>query len=113
YECCKLSEEKAISPLEQKYQNTSNTKGKLLIAKALAWFSSSLGNKLIEDELKQMFQAELKDGYPEGYLELYDSIREKEKNVLDGLFWRINQNIALLGMSGSNSFTETIRLILE
>src|SRR5690606_32147734 len=37
----------------------------------------------------------------------------REKNVLEGLFWRINQNIALLAMSGSSDSKNMIRSILE
>src|SRR5690554_7354781 len=42
-----------------------------------------------------------------------DYIRGRGKNVLEGLFWRINQNIGLLAMSGGNTFFGTIINILQ
>ncbi len=113
YECCKLPQERVLPVLEQKFDTISADEGKLLVAKALAWFGSTLGNNLIEDELKTLFQQELNTGYPGGYIENYDYIRGRGKNVLEGLFWRINQNIGLLAMSGGNTFFGTIRNILQ
>jgi hypothetical protein len=87
--------------------------GRLLVAKAMAWFGESLGNDRISAELEELFRREQQEGYPEGYIEVYDSIRGREKNVLEGLFWRINQNIALLGTAGNPENTGAIRQILE
>jgi ribulose 1,5-bisphosphate synthetase/thiazole synthase len=113
YECCKLSKESVLSKLKLKFDNTQVSEGKLLVAKALAWFGESLGNNLIEAELKELFNNELEQGYPGGYIENYDFIRGREKNILEGLFWRINQNIGLLAMAGNIDCNNTIRYILE
>lgn len=113
YECCKLPKEKVLQKLKLKIENTEFSEGKLLVAKALAWFGESLGNNLIEAELKELFDNELEQGYPGGYIENYDFIRGREKNILEGLFWRINQNIGMLAMAGSTDCKNTIRYILE
>lgn len=113
FECCKLPKEKVLPLLKESFARTSHPEGKLLTAKALAWFGDSIGAKLVEDELNAMFDEELRTGYPGGYVENYDFIRGREKNILEGLFWRINQNIALLGMSGHAGSVATIRRILE
>lgn len=113
YECSRLSKEKALPALMNECNQIESGDGKLLVGKALAWFGNPMANDLIEDELKDMFRQELAEGYPGGYIDDYDFIRGREKNVLEGLFWRINQNIALLAMSQQPSANATIRHILE
>lgn len=113
YEVSKLDKAKAVPVLIDYCREPVETKGKLLVAKALAWFGNANGNDLIESELKEMFNQELAEGYPGGYVDDYDFIRGREKNVLEGLFWRINQNIGLLAMSGDPSANKTIQHILE
>src|SRR5690606_9129695 len=96
------------------FRDQSNTEyARLLLAKALAWFGEQEGNDLIEAELKSLFAEEQADGYPDGYVDNYDFIRGRELNVLEGLFWKINQNIALLGMAENADCKDTIRHILE
>ncbi|MFO8233840.1 MAG: FAD-dependent oxidoreductase [Bacteroidales bacterium] len=113
YECVRLPKKEVLPLLIKYFNSTDNQKGKLLLAKALAWFGKKQGTDLVEKELKDMFDRELKKGYPGGYVEQYDNIREREKNVLKGLFWRINQNIALLAMAGNQQGEQTIKFILE
>lgn len=113
FECSRLPKEKTIPVLKSYYGKSEDEKSKLLLAKALAWFGEGDGIVLIENELKDMFEKEQKEGYPGGYVDDYDFIRGREKNVLEGLFWRINQNIALLAMTGDNSSAPTIRRIIE
>tara|TARA_R110002124_G_scaffold287328_1_gene472942 strand:- start:43154 stop:46315 length:3162 start_codon:yes stop_codon:yes gene_type:complete len=113
YECSRLPKELAIPVLKSYFEKSGGVNSKLLLAKALAWFGESDGIALIDKELQEMFEEELKDGYPEGYVDDYDFIRGREKNVLEGLFWRINQNIALLAMTGNRSSIPTIRRIIE
>lgn len=113
YDCCRLPKDKVLIVLKTEFDRSENFDGKLLIAKALAWFGDSSGNELIEKELIELFEEELKLGYPDGYVENYDLIRGREKNVLEGSFWRINQNIALLAMAGNKQSIKTIRYILE
>lgn len=113
YDCCRLKAAEAVPLLKEYFEKTVATDGKLLLAKALAWFGESLGNTLLADELNELFIREQKEGYPGGYIENYDSIRGREKNVLEGMFWRINQNIALLAMSGNPANNEVIRKILD
>src|SRR5690606_21333918 len=113
FEVSRLPKEKALPVLTDIYKGRGEGDGKLLVAKALAWFGSPEGNDLIESELKDLFGQELEEGYPGGYVDDYDFIRGREKNVLEGLFWRINQNIGLLAMSGNPSANKTIQHILE
>ncbi|MFW5944984.1 MAG: FAD-dependent oxidoreductase [Bacteroidota bacterium] len=113
YECARLPKKEVLPLLIKYYNSTDNKKGKLLLAKALAWFGQKEGTDLIETELKEMFDREQEKGYPEGYIEEYDNIRERDKNILKGLFWKINQNIALLAMAGDQQGEQTIQFILE
>jgi len=113
FECARLPEEKVLPVLFEHYHHDNADNNKILLAKALAWFGQNEGNNLIEEELRKMFDEELKQGYPGGYVDTYDDIRGREKNMLLGLYWRINQNIALLGMTGNNPAGKTIRYILE
>ncbi len=113
WECSRLPKEKTVPVLLEFFDDLVNEENKLLIAKALAWFRQTIGNDLIRKELNQLFIQELGEGYPGGYFETYDYIRGRQKNVIEGLFWRINQNIALLGMAGNVQNNDTIRYILE
>lgn len=113
FEVVRLPKEVAVPVLQDHCNESVGDDGKLLLSKALAWFGVPDGNDLIEKELEQMFRDELADGYPAGYVDDYDFIRGREKNVLEGLFWRINQNIGLLAMSGSSSANKTMAYILE
>tara|TARA_R110002050_G_scaffold211780_2_gene347850 strand:+ start:7200 stop:10385 length:3186 start_codon:yes stop_codon:yes gene_type:complete len=113
YECCRLPKDLTVPVLVEKFESTSNESGKILVAKALAWFGKSLGNRLIVDELSVLFDEEQRNGYDGGYVEDYDNIRGREENRLEGTFWRINQNIALLGMAGNPENNPVIKQILE
>jgi|GEM_PF-668161 len=113
YECIRLPKEGALPVLIDAFEKEMVPEGKLLLAKAIAWFGGKEGNDLIEAELRQLFDQELADGYPGGYIDEYDSIRGREKNMLIGLFWRINQNIGLLAKSGNPESKKTIKYILE
>ncbi len=113
YKCSILPKEKALPVLKTYFRKADQKENKLLLAKALAWFGESDGIKLIETELMEMFEEELKVGYPEGYVDDYDFIRGREQNVLEGLFWRINQNIALLAMTGDPGANGSINRIME
>ena len=111
--CIKLPKQKVVPRLKSTIQNTIDLNKKLQLSKSLAWFGEISGCAFIEDELIEMFDEELKQGYPEGYIENYDFIRGRKKNVLEGLYWRINQNIGLLAMSGDRVSKRTILHILE
>ena len=113
YECCKLQKENCIAQLKSSFHSCSNGHGKLLLAKALAWFGESEGNQLILNELADLFREEQAKGYPGGFVETYDDIRGREKNMLKGLFWRINQNIALLALANSREGIGIVQHILE
>ena len=113
YECSRIPKEKALPVLAEAFDNTNQPAGKLLLAKAMAWFGHARGIDLIERELQLLFIEEQSEGYPGGYVDDYDSIRGREKNKLEGHFWRINQNIALLAMAGSAQPNATIRHIIE
>lgn len=113
YECVKLPKDKCRSQLKSSFQSCSNSKAKLLLAKALAWFGEDDGCGMILNELTDLFRDEQAKGYPGGFVETYDDIRGREKNVLEGLFWHINQNIALLALANYKEAAGTIRHILE
>ncbi len=113
YEVVRLPKEKVLPVLKKHYNSIENSEGKLLLAKALAWFGNSEGNSLIEQQLKELFEQELQQGYPNGFVDTYDDIRGREKNMLIGLFWRINQNIALLALTDDKVPIKTIQYILE
>jgi len=108
---CNLPGEQAL-PLLKAHFGTAGSEGRLLIAKALAWFGDPLGAELIGEELAELFGQEQERGYPEGYTENYDFIRDRETNILEGLCWKINQDIALLALSGSKVANGIIRDIL-
>ncbi len=113
YECIKLPKEKAVPVLYQHYKKAEHKEGELLIAKALAWFGERGVNDPIIEELEQMFKEESKTGYPEDFVDTYDDIRGRPKNILLGLYWRINQNIALLAMSGDPNGVDLVKQILD
>ena len=113
WECVRLPKDKTVPVLISHFNNTSNAAGRLLTAKALAWFSQQNGNDLIEKELNELFDTELKEGYPGGYTENYDFIRGREKNVLEGLFWKINQDIALLAIAGNAQSNKSIKRVID
>jgi hypothetical protein len=113
YECIKVPTDLILPYLYRAFDSTTAIDGKLLLAKALAWFNDKTGNELINAELKSLFEQEYKTSYPDGYVENYDFIRGREKNVLEGLFWKINQNIVILGLAGDKAYNETIRHILD
>jgi hypothetical protein len=109
---CNLPKEQALPLLKDRF-GTAGGAGKLLMAKTLAWFGDPSGADLIEKDLAELFRQEQEDGYPEGYVENYDFIRDRKANILEGLYWRINQDIALLALSGSKAANGTIKDILE
>ncbi len=113
YECSRIPKSIALPLLKEKFESASSKEGKLLLAKALAWFGADNGVSLIVKELEALFDQETETGYPKGYVDDYDFIRGRKKNMLEGLFWKINQNIALLAMSGSSQGTDLVRSILE
>ncbi|MHA4740380.1 FAD-dependent oxidoreductase [Dyadobacter sp. MSC1_007] len=113
YECSRIEKSLILPLIKEWFEKTNRPDGKLLLAKMLAWFGDAGGNELIGAELTNLFELEQEDGYPKGYIDDYDNIRGREKNKLEGLFWKINQNIALLGMSGNGSEMKAIRYILE
>lgn len=113
YECSRIQKDKILPLLKERFSKTSSADGKLLLAKMLAWFGDAGGNTLIGNELKALFEEEQRTGYPDGYIDDYDFIRGREKNKLEGLFWRINQNIALLAMSRNGSEKNIIQKIIE
>lgn len=113
YECCRLQKDNCIKQLKNSFLSCSNDHGRLLLAKALAWFGESEGNELILNDLNVLFSEELDKGYPNGFVETYDDIRGREKNMLKGLFWKINQNIALLALANYQEGIDTIQYILE
>ena len=86
------SAQTAEPALREAYNVAKNTTQKLRLAKALAWFGHPVGNALIQEEMKSLFQEEqAEENLPREYY------REDKATS----YWTINQNIALLGMSGN------------
>ncbi|GAA5219966.1 hypothetical protein GCM10025777_05960 [Membranihabitans marinus] len=113
YECVRSPREIIFPELLKAFEKTSLADGRLMLAKAIAWYGGSQGNDLIVKELMEMFEKELNDGYPEDFVDNYDSIRGRKDNLLHGLFWRINQNIGLLAMAGNELNNPSIKYILD
>lgn len=113
YECVRLPKESALPILQNNFKKEGGNRGaKLLHAKALAWFGDKMGADIIKEDLEALFLEESKMGYPGGYVDDYDSIRGRELNVLEGHFWKINQNIGLLGMAKDTSARDVVNKIL-
>lgn len=111
YEVIKLPRAQAVSGLKAAL-GSAPAEGKVLIAKALAWFGESYGNELIAEELEKLYKEETAKGYPADFVDNYDLIRGREKNQLEGLYWRINQDIGLLAMSGNPAYNSLIASIM-
>lgn len=113
YECIKLPKQQAVPLLKESFQTTADAPTQLLIAQALAWFGEQTGSDVILRDLNNLYAQEREKGYPADFVDNYDLIRGREHNVLEGLFWRINQHIALLARSGYEGAKPAIRTILE
>ncbi len=89
-----LPKELAESKLLQEYHNTNSDAEKTRLAKALAWFHNPIGNEFIVAEMQRLYQQELNSG------QLPWEYYRKDQ---DTPYWTINQDIALLGLSGDSS----------
>lgn len=98
--CCRQEKNTILLALQAKYDSTPS----VLAAKALAWFGDKSGNALIREELEEWFAQEQQVGHPDRYYEKYDA---------SNLYWRINQSIALLGMTNDKDNTGLIAHILS
>ncbi len=112
YEVIKLPRRQAV-PVLKDALGSAPKEGKLLIAKSLAWFGESQGNELVAEELEKLYSEETAKGYPADFVDNYDLIRGREHNVLEGHYWRINQNIGLLAMSGNPAYNRLIASIMS
>lgn len=112
YEVIKLSKTVALPLLKRSFSEATGD-GKLLVAKALAWNGDSLGIDLIAEETEKLYKEETEKGYPADFVDNYDLIRGREKNQLEGHYWRINQNIGLMALSGNPSHNSLIAKILS
>ncbi|WP_188504132.1 FAD-dependent oxidoreductase [Parapedobacter pyrenivorans] len=113
YDCIKLPKDETVPLLQHALQSVSDAPTRLLIAQALAWFGEKTGNELIMADLEALYTEERTAGYPADFVDNYDLIRGRKHNVLEGLYWRINQHIALLARAGYAPAKGTIRTILE
>lgn len=100
FRCC-ITDKKTIVPLLTRAFHLNKT---TLLAKALAWHGVSDGIETIITELKQLYNKEQQEGHLSTYFEVYDP---------SVLYWKINQDIALLGMCGSPLSNDIIKQILE
>lgn len=99
FKCCRRAKQDIHPLLRKAYKKDKS----ILIAKALAWFKDAEGAGLIISELEQLFVNEVQTGHPQQYFEKYNA---------DNLYWKINQDIALLGMCGHSDFNRIINRIL-
>ncbi|WP_080905639.1 FAD-dependent oxidoreductase [Parabacteroides sp. Marseille-P3160] len=101
--CCRMAKEKALPALREKYRQQPS----LLIAKALSWFSDPIGSSLLRKELESLFKEELQIGHSADYYEEYS------RGDLNSLYWKINQDVALLGMTKDKENNDLIHSILS
>ncbi len=113
YACIMLPKAAALPLLKEALANATDPSARLTIAQALAWFGDTVGNDVVLRDLQKLFEEERKAGYPADFVDNYDSIRGRKHNVLEGLYWRINQHIALLARSRYGAAKPVIRAILE
>lgn len=99
FKCCRKAKQDVLPHLRKAYKKNKS----ILIAKALAWFKDAEGARLIISELELLFTNEVQTGHPQQYFEKYQA---------DNLYWKINQNIALLGMCGNPDSNRIINQIL-
>lgn len=98
--CCRTPKEQAIPALQNAFRTTPS----LLPAMALAWFGESSGNELIRKDLTTLFDEEQKVGHPDDYYEEYKG---------NTLYWKINRQIGLLGMTTDPNNHPLIQTILS
>jgi len=98
--CC-LEDQSPILPL---LKTAFDQNKHILLAKSLAWFGNIEGIDLIIKELIDLFTQEQLIGHPNTYYEKYDS---------KTLYWKINQDIALLGMANNEKSNSLINQILK
>jgi hypothetical protein len=77
---------------------------KLSLAKALAWFGNKAGNDLILDEMRSLFRQEQATGALP---------REYYREDKDSHYWSINQDIALLALSGDATVLSEILALAD
>ena len=97
-----LPKELAECKLLQEYHHTNSDAEKTRLAKALAWFHNPIGNEFIAAEMQRLYQQELNSGHLP-----WEYYRKDQ----DTDYWTINQDIALLGLSGDPSvLTEVLEI---
>ncbi len=94
-----LPREKVEPLLVRCFVQAGSDAARLRIAKALAWFGNRTGNSLIVDEMKRLFEEEEATG------KLPWEYYRKDQSTH---YWTINQDIALLGLSGERSMLPAI-----
>lgn len=98
--CCREQKDIVLPVLREAFQSASS----LLLAKALTWFGDPVGNSLVNEELETLFEKDLQVGHPDNYYEEYQP---------GNLYWKINQDIALLGMTNNVANNPVINFILS
>lgn len=100
FTCCRKAKPDILPLLVKAYKKEKS----LLTAKALAWFGEAEGAELVTAELKNLFAYEARTGHSKEYFEKYEA---------NHLYWKINQDIALLGMCGNTKSNPVINQILS
>ncbi len=99
-----LPREEVEPVLVERLRQSKDDGASLRLAKALAWFGNPIGNPLIMREMETLYAAEQAGGaLPWEYYR-----KDKETD-----YWTINQDIALLAMSGDRAVLPAILAIAD
>jgi hypothetical protein len=99
-----LPMEKIEPVLSRRYAAVSGDAERIRIAKALAWCGNPVGSDLLLREMKTLWEQEVESGRLP---------RERHSEDRKTPYWPINQNIALLGMSGDRRVLPAILEIAD
>jgi hypothetical protein len=99
-----LPMEKIEPVLSRRYAAVSGGAERIRIAKALAWCGNPVGNDMLLKEMKTLWEQEVESGRLP---------RERHSEDRKTPYWPINQNIALLGMSGDRRVLPAILEIAD
>ncbi len=99
-----LPREEVEPALVERLRQSEDESGSLRLAKALAWFGNPIGNPLIMREMETLYAAEQAGGaLPWEYYR-----KDKETD-----YWTINQDIALLALSGDRAALPAILALAD
>jgi hypothetical protein len=99
-----LSRTVAESRLVARFRETDEEAARRRLAKGLAWFGNPLGNALLLEEMQSLFAEEQASGaLPWEYY-------RQDQNTP---YWTINQDLALLGLSGDHAVLPAVLALAD